>query len=159
MPIERQRQAIGATWLDQQLIAKVEPPASEFGRAVVSALRDREQFLVDQGLARREGPKVIIAGNLLERLKGRELDAAAAGLERSTGLTYRPAIDGVRVSGTYGQTVQLATGKFAMLDDGVGFSLVPWRPILERRLGQSLSATLMGSRVSWEIGRTRGLST
>ncbi len=158
MPIERQRQAIGATWLDQQLIAKVESPASEFGRAVVSALRDREQFLVDQGLARREGPKVIIAGNLLERLKGRELDAAAAGLERSTGLTYRPAIDGVRVSGTYGQTVQLATGKFAMLDDGVGFSLVPWRPILERRLGQSLSATLMGPRVSWEIGRTRGLS-
>jgi hypothetical protein len=101
---------------------------------------------------------VILAGNLLGRLKEQELEAAAAAQERSTGLTYRPAIDGVRVSGTYRQTVQLASGKFAMLDDGVGFSLVPWRPILERRLGQSLSATLMGPRVSWEIGRTRGLS-
>jgi hypothetical protein len=158
MPIERQRQAIGATWLDQQLVADVEPPASEFGGAVASALRDREQVLIDQGLARRQGPNVILAGNLLGRLKERELESAAAGLEQSSGLTYRPAIDGLRVSGTFRQAVQLGSGKFAMLDDGVEFSLVPWRPVLEKRLGQSLSATINGARLSWEMGRTRGLS-
>ena len=56
------------------------------------------------------------------------------------------------------QAVQLASGKFAMLDDGVGFSLVPWRPVIDKRLGQSISATIRGSGVSWEIGRSRGLS-
>jgi hypothetical protein len=114
--------------------------------------------LIDQGLGRRQGPSVILAGNLLGRLKERDLENAAAGLERSTGLSYRPAIDGVPVSGKFRQTVQLTSGKFAMLDDGIGFSLVPWQPILERRLGQSLSATMIGPRVNWEIGRSRGLS-
>ena len=158
MPIERQRRTIGATWLDQQLIATEALPASEFGREVGSALRDREQLLIDQGLARRQRSKVIVASNLLGRLRERELESAATGLERSTGLIYRPTSDGERVSGTYRQTVQLASGKFAMLDDGVGFALVPWRSVLENRLGQSLSATITGARVSWELGRTRGLS-
>ncbi len=158
LSIERQRQAIGATWLDQQLIASVQPPASEFGREVASALRHREQRLIDQGLARRQGSTVILSRNLLGRLRDRELESFAAGLERSSGLTYRPAIDGKRISGTYRQAVQLASGKFAVLDDNIGFSLVPWRPVIEKRLGQCLSATLHGPRISWELGRTRGLS-
>jgi hypothetical protein len=69
-----------------------------------------------------------------------------------------PRLTACGVSGTYRQTVQIASGKFAMLDDGVGFSLVPWRSVRKNRLGQSLSATLNGARISWEIGRTRGLS-
>ncbi|WP_433913813.1 DUF3363 domain-containing protein [Brenneria populi] len=27
-------------------------------------------------------------------------------------------------------------GRYAMLDDGMRFSLVPWRPVIEQRLGQ-----------------------
>jgi len=45
-----------------------------------------------------------------------------------------------------------------MLDDGLGFSLVPWRPVLEQRIGQQLAATLRGDRVTWSFGRHRGLS-
>ncbi len=158
LPIERQRRALGATWLDQQLIGTVLPPESEFGRQLASALQDRQQALIDEGLAQRQGAKVLFTSNLLSRLKERELDSVGTGLERSTGLYYRPTTEGIRVTGTYRQAVQLASGKFAMLDDGVGFSLVPWRPTIDRRLGQSLSATIHGSRVSWEIGRSRGLS-
>lgn len=33
-----------------------------------------------------------------------------------------------------------ASGRYAMLDDGMGFSLVPWRPVIEQRLGQQLAA-------------------
>jgi hypothetical protein len=43
-----------------------------------------------------------------------------------------------------------------MLDDGMGFSLVPWKPVIEQRLGQQLAATVRGGGVSWEIGRARG---
>ncbi|MOA67223.1 hypothetical protein D3C78_1943030 [compost metagenome] len=52
----------------------------------------------------------------------------------------------------------LASGRFAMLDDGMGFSLVPWKPMIEQRLGQQLAATVRGASVSWEIGRQRGNS-
>jgi len=45
-----------------------------------------------------------------------------------------------------------------MLDDGMGFSLVPWRPVIEQRLGQRLSAVVRGSSVSWQLGRQRGMS-
>jgi len=44
--------------------------------------------------------------------------------------------------------------RYAMLADGMGLSLVPWKPVIEQRLGQQLAATMRGG-VSWEIGRQR----
>jgi hypothetical protein len=52
----------------------------------------------------------------------------------------------------------LASGRFAMLDDGKGFSLVPWKPVLDHRLGQSVAATIRGTSVSWEFGKQRRLA-
>lgn len=66
--------------------------------------------------------------------------------------------DGERVTGTYRRSVQLASGRFAMIDDGMGFSLVPWKPVIEQRLGQTLTAVVRGGGVSWEFGRQRGPS-
>lgn len=65
-------------------------------------------------------------------------------------------VDGERASGVYRRSVQLASGRFAMLDDGLGFSLVPWKPVIEPRIGQTLSAVVRGGGVSWELGRQRG---
>jgi hypothetical protein len=50
----------------------------------------------------------------------------------------------------------LASGRFVMLDDGMGFSLVPWKPVIEQRPGQTLTAVVRGGGVSWEFGRSRG---
>jgi len=44
-----------------------------------------------------------------------------------------------------------------MLDDGMGLSLVPWKPVIEHWLGWQLVATMRGGGVSWGIGRQRGL--
>ena len=63
--------------------------------------------------------------------------------------------DGERVSGVYRRSVMLASGRFAMLDDGKGFSLVPWKPVLGQRLGQSVAATVRGGGMYWEIGQQR----
>ena len=43
-----------------------------------------------------------------------------------------------------------------MLDDGMGFSLEPWKPVNEQRLGQQIVATVRAGGVSWKIGRQRG---
>jgi type IV secretory pathway VirD2 relaxase len=159
-PIERQTRVIGATWLDQQLIGGTAGISDNgFGDEVREALRQRSEFLVEQGLAERRGQRVILARNLLTTLRSREIDAAATVIARETGLTHRSVTDGERVTGTYRRNVQLASGRFAMLDDGMGFSLVPWKPVIDRRIGQTVTAVLRGNGVTWEFGRQRCLSS
>lgn len=157
LPIERQARVIGATWLDQQLIGGGKGLGDlGFGAEVKDALRQRADFLAGQGLAEHRGQRVVLARNLLATLRGRELARAAKGLAAETGLEHRPVADGQRVAGIYRRSVILASGRYAVLDDGTGFSLVPWTPVIEQRLGQQLAARVRGAAVSWEIGRPRG---
>lgn len=159
LPIERQARVIGATWLDQQLIGGGRGLGDlGFGGDAKQAMQQRADFLEEQGLAQRRGQRVILARNLLGTLRNRELVQAAEDIEEETGLEHRPVTDGQRVAGIYRRSVMLASGRYAMLDDGMGFSLVPWRPVIEQRLGQQIAAKVLGSGVSWEVGRARGLS-
>lgn len=159
LPLEQQVRAVGATWLDQQLIGGNRELVDQgFGKEVREALRQRADFLVEQGLAERRGQRVVLARNLLASLRGRELTATAREISAQTGMQYRPAVEGQRVSGIYRRSMQLASGRYALLDDGVGFSLVPWKPVIEQRLGQSVSAVIQGNSASWQLDRQRGPS-
>ena len=159
LPIERQARVIGATWLDQQLIGGGQGIGeSGFGGEVKNALQQRDDFLQEQGFAERRGQRVILARNLLATLRNRDLAQAAQNIAAETGLEHRPVGDGQRVSGIYRRNVMLASGRYAMLDDGKGFSLVPWKPVLEHRLGQSVAATIHGTSVSWAFGKQRSLA-
>lgn len=101
---------------------------------------------------------MTLARNLLAILRGREIDTAAKTIATETGLAHRPTTDGEWVTGTYRRNVQLASERFAMFDDGTGFSLVPWKPVIEQRLGQTMTAVMRSSVVSWVFGRNRGPS-
>jgi len=159
LPIKRQARVIGATWLDQQLIGGGKGLSDlGFGSEVKDALQQRVDFLAEQGLAEKRGQRVILARNLLGTLHNRELAQAAQGIAAETGLEHRPVTDGQRVAGIYRRSVMLASGRYAMLDDGMGFSLVPWKPVIEQRLGQQLAATGSGGGVFWAIGRQVGRS-
>ena len=160
LAIETQVAAQGATWLDRQLVAKEPITLSEsgFGTEVREALNARVDHLVAEGLARRQGQRVVFARDLLDTLRRRELEAAALPLAVETGLAYLPASDGEHVAGIYRQRVTLASGRFAMIDNGLGFSLVPWSPSLEHQLGKQISGIAMpGGNVDWNYGRKRGL--
>lgn len=159
LPIERQTRAIGATWLDRQLLGDAKDLGdSGFAGEVKQALRERTEFLEREGLAEKRGQRVLLARNLLATLRNRELAQAGQDIAGKTGLEYRPAEDGEQVRGTYRRAIMLTSGRYAMLDDGMCFSLVPWRPVIEPKLGQELSATVRGGGVSWEVGRQRGPS-
>lgn len=159
LPIERQARVIGATWLDQQLIGGGRGLGDMgFGGDAKQAMQQRADFLEEQGLAQRRGQRVILARNLLVTLRNRELAQAAKDIAAETGLEHRAVADGQHVAGIYRRSVMLASGRYAMLDDGLGFSLVPWRPVIEQRLGQQIAATVRSGSVSWEIGRQRGQS-
>jgi type IV secretory pathway VirD2 relaxase len=157
LPIERQTRAIGATWLDQQLISGAAGIGNNgFGEKVREALQQRSNFLIELGLAERQGQHVILSRNLLGSLRRRDIEAAAKTIATETGLVHRSVVDGERVSGIYRRNVLLASGRFAMLDDGMGFSLVPWKPVIEQRLGQTIVAVVRGGGVSWDFGKQRG---
>ena len=159
LSIERQARVIGATWLDQQLIGGGSGLGDlGFGGEAKQAMQQRTDFLAEQGLAERRGQRVILARNLLAMLRSRDVAHAAKDLAAETGLEHRPVADGQRVAGIYRRSVMLASGRYAMLDDGMGFSLVPWRPVIEQRLGMPISAQVHDGRVSWQIRRQQGLS-
>jgi type IV secretory pathway VirD2 relaxase len=156
--IRQQAKAIGVTWLDRQLVGGSEALSPKgFGAEVRQALAEREMFLVAQGLAERRGQRVIFMRDLLATLRARDVEQAARVIEAETGLAHRPVADGQTVSGFYKQSISLVSGRFAMLEDGVGFSLVPWRPFIDKRLGQALRAVVRGEHASWEVGVQRGI--
>ena len=159
IPIKRQVRAVGATWLDSLLVR----PASDlgatgFGQEVRAAMAQREDFLVSEGLAERRNQRVILARNLLATLRSRDLESAAGKIQAETGVSYRPVVDGEPVSGIYRRSVVLVSGRFAMLDDGIGFNLVPWQPVIANRLGQSMTAITRGAHVSWFFNRKHDLT-
>jgi hypothetical protein len=110
LPIKAQITAVGATSLDRQLVSREKVSLSEvgFGRDVRQALQARIDDLVAEGLAHREGQGVIFSRQLIETLAA-----------------------GDSINGTCRQRLNLASGRFAMIEDGLGFSLVPWKPALE----------------------------
>jgi type IV secretory pathway VirD2 relaxase len=156
-PLEAQVQARGSTWLDRQLLARQPEPMGSggFGREVHNAMDARADHLIGQGLARRQGQRVIFVRDLLETLRQRELEATAREVASSTGLAYRPTTEGETVAGVYQRRLDLASGRFAMIDDGLGFSLVPWSPSLERYLGRQVSGIAQAGRIEWSLGRAR----
>jgi len=161
LPIEDQLHADGATWLDRQLVAREGTELSEggFGAEVRRALEARSDHLIGQGLARRQGQRVTLARDLIATLHDREVDALGSRLAAELGLSYRKATAGEPVAGVYRQRFALASGRFAMIDDGLGFTLVPWSPSLENQLGKHVSgfARSVGG-IDWAPARKRGLA-
>jgi type IV secretory pathway VirD2 relaxase len=156
-----QIEADGATWLDRLHLARDRAPLSGagFGAEVRQALERRAEHLVAQGLARRQGGRVTFTRDLLATLRNRELDSVARVLSAQTGLPRYKPTEGEPVAGTFQQRLDLASGRFAMIDDGLGFSLVPWTPQLEHHLGQTVTGTMTpGGGIDWSLGRKRGLS-
>ena len=71
-------------------------------------------------MAERRGQRAILARNLLGTLRNRELARAAKVIAAETDLDHRPVADGQRAPGIYRHFVILASGRYAMLDDGMG---------------------------------------
>ena len=160
LSLDQQVTAEGATWLDRRLVAREgnELSRAGFGAEVRDALDRRIDTLAEQGLARRDGDEVTIGRNLVGTLRGREVAAVGRRLAAETGLAHLPAEAGERVAGTYRQRLSLASGRFAMIDNGLGFQLVPWTPSLERELGRQVNGIAGRGGVEWTFGRKRDLS-
>ncbi len=160
LDLRAQITAPGATWLDHRLVEREPTPLAMggFGREVRDALQARAEHLANDGLARRQGQRVILQRDLLNTLRRRELDAVGEKLSAETGLPHVKAAAGEHVSGTYRQRLTLSSGRFAMIDNGLGFQLVPWSRELDPKLGQHIAGIARhGGGIEWSLGRKRDL--
>lgn len=122
-------------------------------------MQKRKAALVDMGYARDFGNGQIRAPkDLLAQLREGEVERMGRQLAREHGRTWEPAVPGERISGKLIGSTKLASGRFAMIDDGLGFSLVPWRKELEKSVGRQVTGIPMrGGGFEWTLGRSRGL--
>jgi hypothetical protein len=159
--LEQQIAYDGATWLDRELASRQRTVLADdgFGRDVTAALVRRRRWLADQGYATDLGDgRVRAPRDLVQRLEARDIERAGKALATERGREWRPAIPGSHVAGQLVGSTQLSSGRFAMIDDGLGFSLVPWRPALDERIGRVVSGVaLPGGDVNWSFRRSRGL--
>ncbi|GLS39932.1 hypothetical protein GCM10010869_55290 [Mesorhizobium tianshanense] len=152
----------GATWLDRELTARNPVPLvrSGFGLDVDNALDKRAAQLVRMGHANRDATSrtITFSRDLVATLEGQEVARVGKEMATARGLTFEPAQPGNYVGGTLLGSARLASGRFAMIDDGLGFQLVPWQPMLDNRIGQHISGVVRDSGgIEWGFGRKRGL--
>lgn len=157
LPLERQVGAEGATWLDRELVSETPEPVRDegFGREVRAAQARRRQWLIAQELAREDYDRIVYRANLLGILRRRELARVAGQLSGDLGLSYIETKSRDKVEGIYRRHIDLASGRFAVIEKAREFTLVPWRPVLERHLGRQVAGVVRGDSISWSIGRQR----
>lgn len=88
------------------------------------ALDARTEHLASEGLAHQHGQRTVFARDLLDTLRCRKVVGAVARLSKISGLISRPGTEGENVAGIHRLSVTLASGRFAMIANGLGFELV-----------------------------------
>ena len=158
--LEQQIGADGATWLDRRMVSAEtsDLAPSGFGQQVRDAMDRRREHHIDRGdAARQPNGSIAYRRNLLATLREREVARVGGEIAATKGLPFRATKDGETVSGKFTGTVQLSSGKFAMVEQSHEFTLVPWRPVIDRQLGREVMGVVQGGSVSWQLGRQRGL--
>lgn len=155
--LEQQVEAQGATWLDRQAVAKeFRQLGAGFGEEVRAAMRRRVSHLVREGLAHQEGERVRFERGLLSALRTRDLRAVGDKLAQELGKTFEAVTPGENVAGIYRKRLMLASGRYAMIDNGLGFQLVPWTPSVEKQIGKAVFGIAQdGGSIAWEFARPR----
>ena len=92
---------------------------------------------------------------MIDALRRRELLRVGAQLSREMGIAFTEGESGVPVSGIYRRSVDTMSGRFALVEKSREFTLVPWRPVLDRHVGRSVSGIMRGDGISWSFGRGR----
>ena len=146
--LEAQIEARTPAWID----ATDTDGRGAFGKALDKARQQRAAFLEREGLPDPENM------TLDERRHLNEAAKTAAAKHFAAGRAYVPTAEGERFEGIYEKHVDLAQGRFAIITKTKEFTLVPWRPELERARGKLMSVKQTGNGIEWTVGKARGMS-
>lgn len=156
-PLERLPRIEAATWLDRELTADAPAPVRDagFGREVRAAQALRRQWLIDEQLAETRGGQTLYRTGMIATLQRRELLRVAGQLSEELGLPFAEARAGERVEGRFSRAVEMVSGRHALIERSRDFTLVPWRPVLERHVGKEMAGIVRDNGINWAIGWQR----
>ena len=152
--IAQMEQARGATWLDKKMS---ETTADTFaGTKMQISILKRQAALKQMGFDVSQDGRLSKAD--LEKLKDMDLRDAAKKLSEENGKPYSVLGSARSIEGIYQKSIERPSGKFAVIERAKDFTLVPWRPVMDRNLGKSLSGRISAGGISWDVTKQRGLS-
>lgn len=150
--VDEQVKNIGPTWLDD--VPEGVLSNKGFGRDATKARDERQKHLMATGVIEHGA---VLSDAQKTAMAGRALDTAAASLATSRGETYAATEIGERFEGVYERAVDLPHGRFAVIAKSKEFTLVPWRPELEKARGAALVVKRTGKGIQWTPGKSRGM--
>lgn len=152
LPLEQLVEREAMTWLD------TEPPGAGearrgFSREIADARARRQAWLRAHGFSSEDGK---LSRAQADELRRREIAKTGGRMARTLGKAFAATRSGDHVEGEFTKAVDLAAGRYAVIERSKEFTLVPWREALEKRRGQSVAGIMRRSGVSWQFGRKRG---
>src|SRR5258708_22678622 len=120
-------------------------------------MASRRAWLMKEGLASLEGQHLSYRPDMLDVLQRREALRVAAAISREVSLEFASAHEGSCIDGIVRRRLNLASGAFALIENGREFSLVPWQPTLAQALGRQVSGVIRSGEFSWTTRRDLGL--
>lgn len=157
VPLDKLPGADAATWLDRELVADAPMPVRDagFGREVRTAQAARRQWLIAEQLAEKQDGRTIYRPTMLAALQRRELLRVASRLSEEVGKSFAEAMPQERIRGRLVRVVEMTSGRHALIERSRDFTLVPWRPVMERHVGKNVSGIMREGGISWSFGRER----
>ena len=156
-PVQKMTHLGALTWLDREDAGGGLDSVRDagFGHDVRVASLQRRQWLLQEDLLDEGDSAVRYRPGALMNLQRRELNRVAGQLSSEIGKPYVEAAPGSRVDGIVRKPVELVSGRFAVIERSRDFTLVPWRPVLERQVGKNVSGIVRDGGINWAIGRGR----
>ena len=150
LTVEVQIERRAPVWLDG--VDRERLTGKGFGQDTASALKARRAFLEREGWLGEDGQ---LKPDVRGRLAREELKSAADRIEGKG--AFLKLENGMSINGVYERPVDLAQGRFALVTRSKEFTLVPWRPELERYRGAETSVKARAGGIDWSAGRARGI--
>ncbi len=157
IPLDKLPGTDAATWLDRELVAEAPVPVRDagFGHEVRSAQAMRRQWLITEQLADEQDGQTVYRRGILAALQRRELLRVARQLSDKLGVPFAEAREGEAVQGRLVRAVEMTSGRHALIERSRDFTLVPWRSVLDRHVGKSVSGIMRDGGINWTLGRQR----
>jgi len=152
--LSQMERARGVTWLDRRLVEFGDEGIQ--GKAVQASLAKRQTELRNMGFEFGDDGRLLPSA--LENLQEIDLRDASGEFQKAFGKPYAQLGNDRHVDGIYRESIERPSGKFAVVERSRDFTLVPWRPVMERRLGQAISGKVSAGGISWDVTKTRGVS-
>ena len=157
LSLNQMKTARGATWLDEHLRDfKDGENGHGFANEVSRARAERRRFLIKEGYLEKDQQR--LSNGQIDKLRADDLTHAGEQISKQLGKAYSPARHQGKISGVYSQTIDRPSGRFAVIERSKEFSLVPWREIMDRNFGRSITGIVRGNQISWSLTKGRTLS-